>query len=103
VEWYPQCPERVSYEQEISRLIEQKLRRQPDLICLAGYDQWLTDWTVENTIPAFLYPPGDTTRDMTPALDTGSQSDIAGDKVIRSTLFVVIKARLSPFWSSQPL
>jgi len=41
------CPERVKYEQELCRLIESSIGREPDLICLAGYDQWLTDWMVD--------------------------------------------------------
>ncbi len=40
------CPERVAYEQEVVRLIENKLGKRPDLICLAGYDQWNTEWFV---------------------------------------------------------
>jgi phosphoribosylglycinamide formyltransferase 1 len=87
------CPERVSYEQEISRLIEQKLGRQPDLVCLAGYDQWFTDWTVERYYPRILnVHPGDTTLGYDglhwiPA----AKAILAGDKSIRSTLFVVDK------------
>ncbi len=37
-------PERVKYEREACRLIENKFGGEPDLVCLAGYDQWLSDW-----------------------------------------------------------
>ncbi|HJX35426.1 MAG TPA: hypothetical protein VJ280_00540, partial [Dehalococcoidales bacterium] len=41
------CPERVQYEQEISRRVENKLGREPDLIRLAGFDLWNTDWMID--------------------------------------------------------
>jgi phosphoribosylglycinamide formyltransferase-1 len=87
------CPERVEYEQEVCRLIEAKLGRQPDLICLAGYDQWLTDWTVERYYPRILnVHPGDTTRgyDGLHWVPT-AKAIIAGDNMLRSTLFIVDK------------
>jgi phosphoribosylglycinamide formyltransferase 1 len=87
------CPERVQYEQEASRLIENKLSKEPDLICLAGYDQWLTDWTVEKYYPRILnVHPGDTTKGYeglhwVPA----AKAIFAGDGDLRSTLFFVDK------------
>jgi len=36
-------PGRIAFEQEVSKLVETRLNREPDLICLAGYDQWLSD------------------------------------------------------------
>ena len=36
------CPERVEYEQRLCALIESRIGGEPDLICLAGYDQWLS-------------------------------------------------------------
>jgi folate-dependent phosphoribosylglycinamide formyltransferase PurN len=87
------CPERVEYEQEVSRLMENKLNRQPDLICLAGYDQWLTDWTVEKYYPRILnVHPGDTTKGYeglhwVPV----AKAIFVGDGVLRSTLFFVDK------------
>jgi folate-dependent phosphoribosylglycinamide formyltransferase PurN len=87
------CPERVEYEQQACRLFETKLGQQPDLICLAGYDQWLTDWTVERYYPRILnVHPGDTTKGYDglhwiPA----AKAIIAGDKTLRSTLFIVDK------------
>ena len=87
------CPERVCYEQEIFRLIESRLDREPDLICLAGYDQWLTDWTVEKYYPRILnVHPGDTTKGYdglhwVPA----ARAILAGEETVRSTLFFVDK------------
>jgi len=87
------CPERVQYERNIVRLIEEKLGKEPDLICLAGYDQWLTDWTVEKYFPRILnVHPGDTTRgyDGLHWIPT-AKAILAGDRLIRSTLFFVDK------------
>jgi phosphoribosylglycinamide formyltransferase 1 len=87
------CSERERYEQDICRLIEAKLGGQPDIVCLAGYDQWVTDWLVERYYPKMLnVHPGDTTQ----GYDglhwiPSAKAIIAGDDGIRSTLFVVDK------------
>ncbi|MDD5287823.1 MAG: formyltransferase family protein, partial [Dehalococcoidales bacterium] len=87
------CPERLRYEQEVSRLIESKLGKTPDLICLAGYDQWTSDWLVDKYYPGILnVHPGDTTR----GYDglhwiPSAKAILAGDRAIRSTLFIVDK------------
>jgi len=87
------CPERVKYEQELCRLIESSIGREPDLICLAGYDQWLTDWMVDRYYPKILnVHPGDTTK----GYDglhwiPSAKAILAGDEAIRSTLFFVDK------------
>lgn len=87
------CPERVRYEQELCRLIEISIGREPDLICLAGYDQWLTDWMVEKYYPRILnVHPGDTTKGYDGLHWVPSAKAIlAGDEAIRSTLFFVDK------------
>ncbi len=87
------CPEREKYEQEICRLIESVIGGEPDLICLAGYDQWLTDWMVDKYYPRILnIHPGDTTKGYEGLHWVPSAKAIlAGDKVIRSTLFFVDK------------
>jgi len=87
------CPERVKYEQELCRLIESSIGREPDLICLAGYDQWLTDWMVDKYYPRILnVHPGDTTKGYDGLHWVPSAKAIlAGDEVIRSTLFFVDK------------
>lgn len=87
------CPERIEYDQELSRLIESHIGGEPDLICLAGYDQWLTDWMVDNYYPRILnVHPGDTTKgyDGLHWIPTASAM-LAGDQAIRSTLFFVDK------------
>ena len=87
------CEERVAYEQQICRLIESSTGGEPDLICLAGYDQWLTDWMVDRYYPRILnVHPGDTTK----GYDglhwiPSARAILAGDEAIRSTLFFVDK------------
>ncbi|MBN1191565.1 MAG: hypothetical protein JXA46_17545 [Dehalococcoidales bacterium] len=88
------CPERVNYERDTVEMIEKKLGGQPDLVCLAGYDLWFTDWTIERYFPRVLnVHPGDTTRGYdglhwVPA----AKAIIAGDQQIRSTLFIADKS-----------
>lgn len=87
------CPERIAYDRELSRLIESHIGGEPDLICLAGYDQWLTDWMVDKYYPRILnVHPGDTTRGYHGLhwIPTASAL-LAGDKAVRSTLFFVDK------------
>jgi folate-dependent phosphoribosylglycinamide formyltransferase PurN len=87
------CSERVQYEQDAFALIETNLKTGPDLICWAGYDQWVTDWMVDRFYPKILnVHPGDTTKgyDGLHWVPT-AKAILAGDKEIRSTLFVVDK------------
>jgi len=87
------CPERLKYEQDVWRLIEERVGGRPDLVCLAGYDQWLTDWTVDRYYPSILnIHPGDTTKGYAGLywIPT-AKAILAGDKEIRSTLFIVDK------------
>ena len=87
------CPERVEFEKHVSRLLEEACGGQPDLICLAGYDQWVTDWLVERYYPRILnVHPGDTIK----GYDglhwiPSAKAIIAGDKCVKSTLFLVDK------------
>jgi phosphoribosylglycinamide formyltransferase 1 len=87
-------PERLAFEQETVRLIENRLGKEPDVVCLAGYDQWNTDWFVDHYYPRVLnVHPGDTTKDYDglhwiPA----AKAILAGDDAIRSTLFIVDKS-----------
>ena len=87
------CPERVVYEQELCRSIESDIGREPDLICLAGYDQWLTDWMVDKYYPKIInVHPGDTTKGYDGLHWVPSaKAVLAGDEAIRSTLFFVDK------------
>jgi phosphoribosylglycinamide formyltransferase 1 len=86
--------ERLAFEQQAVRLIEDKLGGQPDLICLAGFNQWNTDWFVDRYYPRILnVHPGDTTKDYDglhwiPA----AKAILAGDEALRSTLFIVDKS-----------
>jgi folate-dependent phosphoribosylglycinamide formyltransferase PurN len=85
------CPERVKFEQEVAARVEDKIGGKPDLVCLAGYDQWLTDWMVDRYFPRMLnVHPGDTTLGYDGLYWIPSaKAIIAGDTAIRSTLFVV--------------
>ncbi len=87
------CPERLQYEQDLSRLIEDRIARQPDLICLAGYDQLSTDWLVDRYYPRILnVHPGDTTKGYAGLhWIPSAKAILAGDEAIRSTLFLVDK------------
>lgn len=87
------CTERVQYERELCRLLESSIGGEPDLVCLAGYDQWLTDWMVDRYYPRILnVHPGDTTKGYDGLYWVPSAKAIlAGDKAIRSTLFCVDK------------
>jgi folate-dependent phosphoribosylglycinamide formyltransferase PurN len=85
------CPERMHYEMDVSGLLEEEIGGAPDLICLAGYDQWLTDWFVDRYSPRILnVHPGDTTKgyDGLHWIPT-ARAILAEDDVIRSTLFIV--------------
>ena len=87
------CTERVEYEKEVTNLVEKEFGQKPDLICLAGYDQWVSDWMVDRYYPRMLnIHPGDTTK----GYDglhwiPSAKAIIAGDKAIRSTVFIVDK------------
>jgi folate-dependent phosphoribosylglycinamide formyltransferase PurN len=87
------CPERVAYERELCALIEARIGREPDLVCLAGYDQWLTDFTVNRHYPRILnVHPGDTTKGYTGLhWIPSAKAILAKDDVIRSSLFLVDK------------
>jgi folate-dependent phosphoribosylglycinamide formyltransferase PurN len=88
------APERIKYEQDLSRLVEDKIGNLPDLICLAGFDQWNTDWMIDRYYPRMLnVHPGDTTKGYAglhwiPA----AKAVLAGDETLRSTLFIVDKS-----------
>ncbi len=87
------CPERAEYEQRLCALIESRIGGEPDLVCLAGYDQWLSDFIVDKYYPRILnVHPGDTTK----GYDglhwiPSARAILAGDDVVRSSLFFVDK------------
>lgn len=88
------APERIRYEQDLTRLIEARIGKQPDLICLAGFDQWNTDWMIDRYHPRILnVHPGDTTKDYAGLhWIPSAKAILAGDTALRSTLFVVDKS-----------
>ena len=88
------CTERLQYEQDLSRLIEDRIGRQPDLICLAGFDQWNTDWMIDRYYPRMLnVHPGDTTKDYAGLhWIPSAKAILASDTVLRSTLFIADKS-----------
>lgn len=85
------CTERVRYEQDAVSLIERELGGPMDLICLAGYDQWTTDWFVDKFYPHILnVHPGDTSRGYSGLYWVPSaRAILAGDEDLRSTVFLV--------------
>ena len=84
-------PARIDFEREICRLVEDEIEGEPDLICLTGYDQWLTDWMVNKYYPRILnVHPGDTTKGYNGLhWIPSAKAILAGDEAIRSTLFLV--------------
>jgi folate-dependent phosphoribosylglycinamide formyltransferase PurN len=87
------CPERAEYEQRLCALIESRIGGEPDLICLAGYDQWLSDFIVDKYCPRILnVHPGDTTKGYNGLhWIPSARAILAGDDVVRSSLFFVDK------------
>lgn len=85
------CPEREQYEQRLCALIESKIGGEPDLVCLAGYDQWLSDFIVDKYCPRILnVHPGDTTKGYYGLhWIPSARAILAGDDVVRSSLFFV--------------
>jgi len=87
------CPERLAFEQDAVRLIEERLNGRPDLVCLAGYDQVNTDWFVDRySMRVLNVHPGDSSRGYSglhtiPAL----KAILAGEEALRSTLFFIDK------------
>jgi phosphoribosylglycinamide formyltransferase-1 len=88
------CRERIKYEQDLLRLIEDRIGKQPDLVCLAGFDQWNTDWMIDRYYPRMLnVHPGDTTKDYAGLhWIPSAKAILAGDTVLRSTLFIADKS-----------
>ena len=87
-------PEREAFERDVFRLIRERLEGEPDLICLAGYDLWTTDWLVDAYFPRVLnIHPGDTTKGYSGlAWIASAKAILAGDDAVRSTLFIVDKS-----------
>ncbi len=88
------CRERIQYEKDACERVEEAIGGQPDLVCLAGFDQWNTDWLVERYYPRILnVHPGDTTKDYAGLhWIPSARAIIAGETEIRSTLFFVDKS-----------
>jgi phosphoribosylglycinamide formyltransferase 1 len=85
------CPEREQYEKDLLRMIEERFEGRPDLICLAGFDQWTSDWMVNQCYPRMLnVHPGDTTRGYSGlGWIPSAKAILAGEHTVRSTLFFV--------------
>ena len=85
------CPERLAYEQEVVRRVHGRLKRIPDIVCLAGYDLWHTPWFIKQYYPHIInVHPGDTVKGFAglhwiPA----ARAIIAGEVSLRSTTFIV--------------
>ncbi|MBN2074812.1 MAG: hypothetical protein JW762_04600 [Dehalococcoidales bacterium] len=85
------APERIQYEKDVCRLIEDEIGKQPDLICLAGFDQLNSDYMVDKYYPRVLnVHPGDTIKGYV-GLHTipFAMAILAGEDSVRSTLFFI--------------
>jgi folate-dependent phosphoribosylglycinamide formyltransferase PurN len=85
--------ERESYDIALCTLMEQEIGGSPDLICLAGYDLWISDWMVDKYHPRILnVHPGDTTRGYKGlGWIPSANALLAGENEVRSTVFFVDK------------
>ncbi len=81
--------ERDSYDRALMTLVEQGLNGRPDLICLAGYDLWVSEWMVRRYYPAILnVHPGETKYTGLGWRPT-AKAILAGEESVRSTVFFV--------------
>ena len=85
--------ERESYDIALCTLMEQEIGGSPDLICLAGYDLWISDWMVDKYYPRILnVHPGDTIKGYKGlGWIPSANALLAGENEIRSTVFFVDK------------
>jgi phosphoribosylglycinamide formyltransferase 1 len=87
------APGRVRYESDVCSLIEGEIGKQPDLICLAGFDQLNSDYMVDRYYPRILnVHPGDTTKGYVGLHAIPfAMAILAREESVRSTLFFVDK------------
>jgi phosphoribosylglycinamide formyltransferase 1 len=81
--------ERDGYDKALMTLVTQILGGQPDLICLAGYDLWISEWMARRYFPRILnVHPGDSRY---PGLGwrPTAKAILAGEESVRSTVFFV--------------
>ncbi|MCX8110205.1 MAG: formyltransferase family protein [Syntrophorhabdaceae bacterium] len=82
--------ERNSYDMALMTLVEQGLKGEPDLICLAGYDLWIGDWMAKKYFPRILnVHPGDSKKYVGLGWIPSAKAIIAGEKSVKSTVFFV--------------
>jgi len=82
--------ERDSYDMAIMTLVEQTLKGQPDLICLAGYDLWIGNWMVERYYPRILnVHPGDAKKYIGLGWIPTAKAILAEESCVKSTVFFV--------------
>ncbi|HOV89290.1 MAG TPA: formyltransferase family protein [Syntrophorhabdaceae bacterium] len=82
--------ERNSYDMAIMTLVEQELKGEPDLICLAGYDLWIGEWMAKKYFPKILnVHPGDSLKYAGLGWRPTAKAIIAGEKSVKSTVFFV--------------
>jgi phosphoribosylglycinamide formyltransferase-1 len=81
--------ERDSYDRALMTLVEQGLAGSPDLVCLAGYDLWISTWMVHRYFPKILnVHPGDPKYPGLGWIAT-AKAILAGEESVRSTVFFV--------------
>lgn len=82
--------ERDSYDRAIMTLVEQTLQGQPDLICLAGYDLWISNWMVSRYFPRILnVHPADARKYVGLGWIPTAKAILAGEESVKSTVFMV--------------
>lgn len=87
------CPEREAFERDVWKLIEGRLQRKADLVCLAGYDLVFTHASIDRYPSKIVnVHPGDTTKGYYGLhwIPT-ARAILAGETEIRSTLFIADK------------
>lgn len=82
--------ERDSYDRAIMTLVEQELKGEPDLICLAGYDLWIGEWMAKRYFPKILnVHPGDSLKYVGLGWRPTAKAILAGEESVKSTVFFV--------------
>jgi phosphoribosylglycinamide formyltransferase-1 len=82
--------ERDSYDMAIMTLVEQTLKGQPDLICLAGYDLWIGNWMVDRYYPRILnVHPGDARKYTGLGWIPTAKAILAEENSVKTTVFFV--------------
>jgi len=82
--------ERNNYDVALMTLVEQALKGQPDIICLAGYDLWIGNWMVKRYYPKILnVHPGDARKYTGLGWIPTAKAILAEEISVKATVFIV--------------